>query len=183
MRTYFNIWSCVNILIHSRHWMLNLIFKLLEIIAYVTSCFHICLGTSEFKIPSRSYWSKIFHRKVARGNRWMAFESHSILDLRVSSMRQPRIERGGSERDFWGGKGMVPQWSRLRKFLTLSPTPSSVISSTLPLMYLQRNKRKSRRAAVRVQWTLLVVPASDYVCKTFLKLGFNVFFIIAVIWE
>lgn len=165
--------------------MLNLIFKLLEIIAYVTSCFHICLGTSEFKIPSRSYWSKIFHRKVARGNRWMAFESHSILDLRISSMRQPRIERGGGEwKRFLRGKGMVPQWSRLRKFLTLSPTPSSVISSTLPLMYLQRNKRKSRRAAVGVQWTLLVVPASDYVCKTFLKLGFNVFFIIAVIiWE
>lgn len=106
MRTYFNIWSCVNILIHSRHWMLNLIFKLLEIIAYVTSCFHICLGTSEFKIPSRSYWSKIFHRKVARGNRWMAFESHSILDLRVSSMRQPRIERGGGMKEiFERGKG------------------------------------------------------------------------------
>lgn len=181
MRTYFNIWKCVNILIHSRHWMLNLIFKLLEIIAYVTSCFHICLETSEFKIPSRSYWSKIFHRKVARGNRWMAFESHSIFAyLRCASLESKGV---GEWKRFLRGKGMVPQWSRLRKFLTLSPTPSSVISSTLPLMYLQRNKRKSRRAVVGVQWTLLVVPASDYVCKTFLKLGFNVFFIIAVIWE
>lgn len=34
----------------------------------------------------------------------MAFESHSILDLRVSSMRQPRIERGGGMKEIFEGE-------------------------------------------------------------------------------
>lgn len=42
----------------------------------------------------------------------MAFESHSILDLRVSSMRQPRIERGGGMKEIFeresDGPTMVP---------------------------------------------------------------------------
>lgn len=138
IRTFLH--SIMHSLIHSRHRMLNLMWKLLEII----SCCNIV-----FTWEHGQYWSKIFHknRKIARReNRRMAFESDSI---RISSIFASSRKRFLNER---GGR-MVPQWSRLRKFLTLSPTHSPAISSTLLLMYLQRNKRKSRRAAyIEPRW-------------------------------
>lgn len=108
----------------------------------------------------------------------MAFESHSDLRLAYLRCAQPRIERGERKRFLRGGGGgmRVPQWSRLRKFLTLSPTPSSAISSTLPPMYLQRNKRKSRRAASAYNELCWWYQPLITFAKTFLKLGFNVSF-------
>lgn len=102
MHAYIRFYTrlCINSLIHSRHRMLNLMWKLLEII----SCCNIVFTWPRVNIDRR-FFTK--NRKVARReNRWTAFESNSI---RISSIFASSRKRFSNERGEEGdGPTMVP---------------------------------------------------------------------------
>lgn len=110
IRTFLH--SIMHSLIHSRHRMLNLMWKLLEII----SCCNIV-----FTWEHGQYWSKIFHknRKIARReNRRMAFESDSIRisSIFASSRKRFLNERGGGG---WSHNG--PDFGNFWRYLQPIP--------------------------------------------------------------